>query len=280
MKAKTVYLTITAMVLCLSQAVAQDVIYTAGDSISLEEIARKHSIEKCNGERIIDIAKEFIGEKYVAGTLETQGEPLYISRSNLDCTTFVETVLALFKSVKEGGGSFSDICRNLEKTRYRDGIRNGYTSRLHYISWWIDSNSETLKEISTRHHTATQQLTLNFMSTHPDKYPALARNAGRIDTIAGLEKPYLGIEVRYIPKEKVPLLERSEVKEGDIIAIVTAIEGLDVSHMGFAIWHGESLHMIHASSQKGIVINDNETLYCYLKSRKHHLGIRVLRVIE
>ena len=280
MMAKRIYTTIAILLLYLPQASAQDIIFTAGDSISLEGIARKHIIKRSERESVIEIAKEFIGKNYVAGTLENSGEPLYISCSSLDCTTFTETVLAIFLAIKENDHSFANICRNLEKIRYRQGTRNGYTSRLHYISWWIDDNGDFAKEVFTGLHTGTQHLMLNFMSTHPDKYKTLKDNRKAVEIIAELEKPYQGIAVKYIPKENVPSLNRTNIKDGDIIAIVTAVEGLDVSHMGFAVWHGENLHMIHASSQEGMVINDAEPLYDYLKKRKSHLGIRVLRVTE
>ena len=70
-----------------------------------------------------------------------------------------------------------------------------------------------------------------------------------------------------------------EIKEGDIIAIVTASEGLDVSHVGFAHWHGDTLHMIHASSTAGKVIDDSTPLADYLARRKSHLGIRIFRAL-
>ena len=68
-----------------------------------------------------------------------------------------------------------------------------------------------------------------------------------------------------------------DIRNGDIIAIVTAIEGLDVTHVGFATWHGNKLHMLHASSNTGKVIDDPKTLYQYMKGKKNHLGVRVFR---
>ena len=60
--------------------------------------------------------------------------------------------------------------------------------------------------------------------------------------------------------------------------LVTNIKGLDVTHMGIAVWVGNKLHMLHASYNKKKVIIDDQTLYDYLKTRKSAPGIRVVRV--
>lgn len=260
---------------------AQDIIYENADSIFIEEIARKHPNEKhkATGERIIAIANEFIGEKYIAETLEKyENEPLFISCSKLDCTTFVELVLAIAAS-KES--SFTEICHTLEQIRYRNGVRNGYTSRLHYISWWIEDEAKqnVVEEIKTVQHTATQKLNLNFMSTHHDSYKHLKGNWQSIKEIANMERPYRNIDVKYIPKNNIKNIGKNDIKDGDIIAIVTATEGLDVSHIGLANWSNNELHMMHASSAAGKVINDTTSLNEYLAKKKNHLGIRVFRAL-
>ena len=47
------------------------------------------------------IAREFIGKPYVAHTLEDSVEMITVNIDQLDCTTFVETVLALAYTVNE-----------------------------------------------------------------------------------------------------------------------------------------------------------------------------------
>lgn len=277
---KRIYSTFIILFIFLSNTVAQEIIFTTDDSIFIERTAKKYSTTEyqAKAETINAIAKEFIGQKYIAGTLENPGEPLYISHSKLDCTTFVELVVSIYKAIRDGNTSFKDVCNNLEKIRYRDGIRNGYTSRLHYISWWIDNNKDFIEEYSTPQHTATQELVLDYMSTHHDKYPTLKENAYNIRIITEYEKLYRNIEVKYIPKENVKNLDKTDIKNGDIIAIVTSIKGLDVAHLGFAKWHADTLHMIHASSSAGNVIDDTTSLHEYLKNKNSHLGIRVMRV--
>lgn len=270
------------LTIAITNIKAQNIVFEKADSTFIEKITQKHPAQSHNttGERIIAIANEFIGKDYVAGTLdEHNDEPLFISCSKLDCTTFVETVLSIAHCTPDG--DFAQFCKNLELIRYREGIRNGYTTRLHYISWWIadPAKQHIAKEITTKHHTAIQVLNLNFMSTHPGSYKHLKENPTATEAIAELERTFNNKEIKYIPKENIDKVKKEDIKGGDIIAIVTAIDGLDVSHIGFACWQQDTLHMIHASSTAGKVINDSTSLEAYLAKRKSHLGIRVFRAL-
>lgn len=260
-------------------ALPQEAIYTSEDSIRIEEILQR-STGKNACERVIAIANEFIGEKYVGGTLE-QGveEPLFISCTELDCTTFVELVLAIAKTAHDGSCSFGDTCSNLESIRYRNGKNSGYASRLHYISWWITDSAKTgiIEDVTPQISKEKQLLDLNFMSTHSGSYPMLADNPELVTEIEKLEIPYRSIDVNYIPKEEVEHTGHENIKAGDIIAITTSIPGLDVAHLGFAYYNNGTLCLLHASSGKGNVIKDTTPLRDYLMNNKRHTGIRVFR---
>lgn len=79
---------------------------------------------------MLRIGKSYLGTRYVANTLDrNEVEQLVINTKEVDCLTFVEYTLA-----QALGSSFAD---NLQRIRYRDGIINGYPSRLHYTSDWI-----------------------------------------------------------------------------------------------------------------------------------------------
>ena len=264
-----------------NESQAQEIIYEKSDSVFIENTIRKHAFEREQGERMLSIARDFIGAQYVGGTLDTNiEEDLYICCNKVDCTTFVELVTAVAEACRKDGGNFTTTCKKLERLRYRNGTRNGYISRLHYMSWWITDSSKTgiIEEIETPQHTSTQLLTLNFMSRNSDKYPQLKEDSILLQAIADYERPYTNIKTKYIPKELLCNPPSSlDIRNGDIIAIVTAIEGLDVTHVGFATWHGNKLHMLHASSNTGKVIDDPKTLYQYMKGKKNHLGVRVFR---
>jgi hypothetical protein len=263
------------------QVVAQNIVYEKEDSMFIEDIAKRYPYEnfQTRGDRIISIAKEFIGKKYVAGTLDRhRSEPLFISSTELDCTTAVELILAMAIS-KES--HFNEICKTLEKIRYRNGIRDNYSSRLHYISWWINDSAKRnmVREVQTEKHSAEQLLKLDFMTRHTDSYPQLKNNPTLADSIAKYEKDFGSRCIKFIPKHMVKELCKSEINNGDIIAIVTNIKGLGVSHLGFAYWNNDVLHMIHASSNKKSIICDPQPLHNYLENSSSSLGIRVFRAL-
>lgn len=263
---------------------AGDIIYEKSDSIYIEEVIAQIKNESFNtkGDMIIAIAKHFIGAEYVGGTLERGSEePLFISCTKVDCTTFVELVLSIAMTIEKNDSSFTEVCKNLERVRYREGVRNGYESRLHYISWWIDDNARLgiLEDVTACTYSQKQRLNINFMSTHPQSYALLKENPRLRRSIEELEVPYRGIEVDYIPKQE---LQRGEdeigILNGDIAALATNVEGLDVSHIGFAFWKNGKLHLLHASSKEEKVIMDPITLYDYQKNKRTHIGIRVFRL--
>ena len=265
-------------------AMSQKVICSECDSMRIEHILQNASkTTTCTtGESIIAIANEFIGERYVGGTLEKGAdEPLFISCTELDCTTFVELVLSIAKTADEGSCKFSDVCSNLETIRYRNGKNSGYSSRLHYISLWITDCAKTgiIEEITSQISDEKQRLNLNFMSTHPGNYPILAESPELVKEIELQEIPYRGIEVHYIPKEHIGYKGDENIKPGDIIAITTSIPGLDVTHMGFAHYRNGMLCLLHASSSKGKVVKDTIPLREYLANNKRHTGIRVFRPV-
>lgn len=276
---------ITTLLLLLPLlATAQNILYGQSDSTTIERILKKHSAitYDSQGELIMALAKEFIGKRYIPNTLDKgKDEPLFISCDSLDCSTFVELVTAIAMSIARHEPTFAATCSNLEKIRYRNGKRNGYDSRLHYTSWWIADNAARgiIEEVTTKTEHKQQHLNLNFMSSHPGSYAMLKEDTAMQTKIAELEKPFRDITVPYIPKQMLSMGQKTlKIENGDIVALVTTIEGLDVSHVGFALWIGENLHLVHASSSKGEVIIDPATLYVYQQKKKRQIGIRVLRL--
>lgn len=252
--------------------------------------------------KILFIAKGFQGTPYQAGTLETfPFERLVVRTDSVDCTTFVEYVLAMYLagSVKdnvkdscywmknkvvcsafdERYGSFKFF---LQKVRYRDGRLDGYTSRLHYFSDWILDNERKgiVREVTKELPYAVRKVDLDFMSQHSSLYPFLAKDLISLERMRKIERRWIGYQMPYIPKQK--LNEGRDVlriNDGDILAIATNIKGLDVVHIGYACWLNGKLHLLHASSAKKQVILDPVPLFQYSKNKKSHIGIRVIRVL-
>lgn len=230
-------------------------------------------------------AKKFVGIPYVANTLEVNDEEqLVVNLRQMDCTTYVETVVSLALCVQNGQFTYQDYINALRNLRYRNGVIDGYGSRLHYFSDWIDNNENMgfVKEVQSPNppFSAIQVLNLDFMSKHPHSYKALRISPYLVEEIRETEINLNGKKMNYIPKSSLAntSLLRKVVRNGDILAVVTNVKGLDIAHLGIALWRKDGLHMLHASSKQGRVVEDNNTLRTYLNGNKSFLGIRVLRL--
>ena len=254
------------------------------DSIKVEKWLKEASVLSKDSCRTLHFAKQMLGVPYVAGTLDgNEEEQLVVHTDALDCTTFVETVLALFVADKREERDFEGFKKALMQVRYRDGNLNGYASRLHYFSDWICNNEQMgiVKECTSETACAQpRELWLDFMTTHVKSYQPMMKKPSLLAEIASVEKKWQGVQVSYIPKEKLNLSpEKLKIKNGDILAITTDIKGLDVVHVGFSFWIGEKLHLLHASSVAKKVIEDSQSLYEYSKNKKAHTGVRVISVV-
>lgn len=255
------------------------------DSINVEKWLKEAISLSQDSCRTLHFAKQMLGVPYVAGTLDggNEEERLVVHADALDCTTFVETVIALCIADRRDARSFTGFKKALTDVRYRDGVLDGYASRLHYFSDWISNNERMgfVKECTSETSCAQpQELWLNFMTTHVDSYLPMKKNPALVEEISLLEKNWQGVQVAYIPKAKLNLSsEELKIKDGDILAITTNIKGLDVVHVGFAFWKSGKLHLLHASSIAKKVIEDPQLLYDYSENKKAHTGVRAIRVI-
>ncbi len=229
-------------------------------------------------ELVAEAGSRFLGTPYVAGTLEGDREQLTINTDGMDCTTFVETALALAMTIDANRTSWRDYINSLEQIRYRGGHINGYPSRLHYVSDWIIDNSHrgVMKDVTDRVGNARSQVkTLEYMSHHRSSYPALADSAN-YEGIKNVEMGYRSHKYYYINSTSLPT---TNLREGDVVALTTNVKGLDVSHMGIIKMVNGVPHLMHASSKKGVVTVDDLSLADYMK-RNHTPGIRVFRLAE
>ena len=230
------------------------------------------------GNLIVEIGCLFINKPYRAGTLDnTVKEKLIVNVSAFDCTTFVETTLALARCVADGKISHNQFMKNLKLMRYRQGKINGYSSRLHYFADWLRDNEKKdfLKDISRDLDGKPKRKKINFMTTHRELYSAL-RNKTQFAKMTSVENKLSRSIFYIIEKEKVTP-QKTKILNGDIIAFVTNQEGLDVAHLGFALWQGRSLRLLHASSKEGKVVISKNTLTAYLRSNKKLTGIIIAR---
>ncbi len=234
-------------------------------SMELEEIITKSALF-------------FLGTPYVAHTLEKEPEQLVVNLRELDCTTLVESVLALSRTVKEGDPTFEKFINNLQFVRYRDGKIEDYSSRLHYTTDWIYENQKKglISNITQEAGGVDHKVNLYIMSTNHEKYkqlkgkPELTEKIRKTETEASQRKNYR-IAAGEIEKNK------KSFKNGDIVCFVTNMAGIDISHVGFIYFQGDKLTFIHASSTEKRVVIDKESLMNYALRSKNGNGIMVAR---
>ena len=271
---------------------------------------RKKTSAKFPDQLILEIGKFFLGTPYVTGTLETEGaEHLVVNLREYDCVTFVENVVALLwlvephlqrkwrstsslrgatsrpnvgglstAGVKSREKSFEAFRRLLQKIRYRQGRLQGYSSRLHYFSDWIHDNQKKgiVKDVTAEIGGRPLRKTITFMTKNPNLYPPL-KNAANLRRMKSVEKAISTRSLFFIPKKALRRLE-DRIRDGDLIAITTNREGLDIQHVGLATRVKNRIHLLHASSTEGKVVLSKKTLYRYLMQSKVRSGMMVARV--
>jgi Protein of unknown function (DUF1460). len=230
------------------------------------------------GDLLIEIGQGFLHAPYKVGTLEAGGkEKLIVNFTQFDCFTFLETVLALSHCFIAGIISPREFQRKLKFIRYRQGVIAGYSSRLHYFTDWLRDNEQKkiIGDISRSLGGEPRRKKINYMTAHRSSYPAL-KNENEFQKMLIVEKN-LSRRTFYVIKKNKVNQQKEKIKTGDIVAFVTEQEGLDVAHVGFALWQGKNLHLLHASSKEGGVVISKKTLVTYLKQNKKFTGIIVAR---
>ncbi len=233
------------------------------------------------GELTVKVGKEFIGVPYVGGTLDkNQIESCVIELDKLDCVTFFELSIAIADAlITEDDPTIESLYDRVQYTRYREGIIDGYESRLHYTSDWIFDNIEKGVVADITEELGGEPLDLNvyFMSKNANKYPMLKGKKDLIAKIRNIEIEINENQAFYIPKENVQDV-MEDLQDGDIIAFVTSIDGLDYGHIGLVNKEDGTARLMHASTSAKKVILDT-TIDEYIDGVSKFIGITVLRPI-
>ena len=253
--------------------------------IRIESLLKDAKQQKSSTNFPLFFARQFLDVPYVAHTLEVNDEEqLVINTDELDCTTLVETVTALTLCAYRKTFTFLDYQNALQAMRYRHGVIDRYPSRIHYFTDWIVENTQAgiVTEIQQPNppFTQIQTVKVNYMSQHPQSYKALKAHPEFVAEIAQMEQRLTGQKFRFIPKSGVkdtPAM-REAVHDGDIIAITCNKPGLDIAHLGFAVWRNDGLHLLNASQLHKKVVQEPMTLYQYLQKHPSHTGIRIIRI--
>ena len=239
------------------------------------------------GPAVIRAAALAIGTPYEAATLEAylaaggspRAEPLVASLTRFDCVTLVEGAIAVARSASRAGTpAWSDFAREIERMRYRDGVRTGYASRLHYFSEWIRNGEARglLTDLGRNLGGVLDERPLRFMTEHRASYPALADDATFAE-IGAMERRLDAAPRLVVPKAGIPAAA-DRIASGDILGFATTLPGLDVTHAAFAYRDDEgTLRVLHAPLSGGVVEITASTLVEYVAAIRGCSGILVAR---
>lgn len=278
---------IILFILLLTATICFSQNYTEQDKAIFEKYKSQFQEKKEHdfNELVTQTALFFLGTPYTAHTLEIEPEALTVNLSQLDCTTFVETVLALSQTIKAGDPTFQKFMTQLQTVRYRTGTIEDYTSRIHYTSEWIAQNEKRkiVKNITRENGGKEIYFTLNIISSNPERYKQLKNNEALIQKIRESEIKASAHQNYYISKTEIEArgaelnANCTGFKNGDIVAFVTTVKGLDISHIGFIYREQDRLTFIHASSSEKRVVVEKLTLEQYALRSKSNKGIMVAR---
>ncbi|NER29704.1 MAG: DUF1460 domain-containing protein [Symploca sp. SIO1C4] len=247
----------------------------------IEVAIARHLYQLSMGEIIQAIAEEFLGKAYKAGLLDkSTQETLTISLTEFDCVLFVETVLAIARNLALQDYSYQTFTNHIRNQRYLNGQLDGYCSRLHYFSVWIDDNQKrgTIKNIVPELGGIFLKKKLNFMSTHRHRYRRLRDNDANYRCIVEMEANLDPVSIDYIPHSQIRNTY-SLLQPGDIIGIATNISGLDVTHTGLVYRFPDgNLGLIHASPIGEVTIARD--LHRYVGNVNNAIGILVARPLD
>ena len=221
---------------------------------------------------IARLAESFLGSPYLAGSLDGAGpEQLRLDLTRFDCMLFIEQLLALSLS-----DSFDQFVEHTRDLRYRDG-RVSYCTRQHYFHDWVRSaqSQNLLETTSGWPGEITRSLPLNFMSEQRQLYRPM-QSEELFDCIRRREESRQVVQ-HYVPLHAIEsVLPR--IQSGDLFAIATRIEGLDVSHTGVLVREGARVDALHAAPGRGVM--RSRSFGRYLRSIPDAIGAVIVRPVH
>lgn len=247
------------------------------------------------GEIAAILGTTFVGTPYEPGTLELPGpEALVVNLETFDCVTFVEQVLVLAHLVRdaavvpatqadsEEGRAFRARYREiLTDLRYRDAAVDGYGSRLHYFTEWMDQAVARgwAADVTGELGGIPDARPVVFMSSNPASYRQLAENPLLIEDIRTVEARLSAGTRLFVPQARIADVEEG-IRNGDLIAAVSTLEGLDIAHTGIALRHEGRVHLLHAPLVGDSVEISAQPLADRIRGIAGQQGIRILRPLD
>jgi hypothetical protein len=238
------------------------------------------------GERVNNFALALAGTPYVNFTLELDDriEAPSVNMNGMDCWTLFEIALAMGRLVALHPPPYTpqEMLRLIELDRYRNGRCTGrFDSRLHHLEDWLRDNEKRglVKDITPSLGGQRLYRQMSYMGAKPQLFRQLRADPSMVPEFVRIENELSRRGISYIPKDRVPQIEK-QLRNGDIICIVTTWPGGYTSHVGLASRDDRGvLRFLHASRNHRKVLRDAR-LSDYLAQFKKHAGIYVVRPLE
>jgi len=258
-----------------------DCIYSQEDKLLAEQKLKLFAPDKDLpiADLLVKIGQSFTGTPYVAATLENgPGEKLVINLREMDCTTFIETTLALARTIKSGKTDFDSYGAELEKIRYRNGERNQYLSRLHYFwEWTLDNTKKQVVTDKPNLQGEKIRKNIQFMSTHPDSYQVLKDHPELLPELEGQEKALSSHDFWFFPKSNQENLLLN-LRNGDIIGLTAPVDAsIEVNHTGIIVQKDGQFYLLHGSQSHKKVLLSEEPIMDFLKPESKNSGIIIAK---
>jgi hypothetical protein len=243
------------------------------------------------GSAAIRVGELALGTPYEAYTLEeylraggspSRTEPLTLSLTRFDCVSLLEACLATARVARAAEApTWDGFGREMERMRYRGGVREGYVSRLHYFSEWISDGEARglVRSLGAELNGVRDERPLRFMSSNPGAYPAMA-TPEVAQAVAAMERSLDSNPRWVVPTTRIPEVV-DELESGDILAFATSIEGLDVTHAAFAYESPDGvMRVLHAPLSGGVVEITTSTVHEYVTAIRRATGILIARPLQ
>ncbi|NNE71543.1 MAG: DUF1460 domain-containing protein [Rhodothermales bacterium] len=230
------------------------------------------------GQIMVRLGERFMGAPYLTGPLDGFEKEVVVARlDGFDCFTYVEALMAMARGIAEGDTTWIGYMQRTEEQRYRSGRATDYCARLHYFTEWIVKNQhrELVRDVTALIGGRPYAKRIDYMSTHRTAYPSLV-DESTFACIQEVEEAFnTELDLHFIPQDRIAEAYDS-LQAGDIVATVTDIAGLDVTHTGL-VYLGDdgSVGLLHASTSGGVKVSPD--LERYVQGVRAQTGILVAR---
>lgn len=243
------------------------------------------------GPAVARVGELALGAPYAANTLEAylaeggsaMEEPLTLHLTKFDCVSLVEATLAVARTAgARADAGWDRFAQEVERMRYRRGLRSDYASRLHYFSEWITDGARRglVEDLGAALGGEPDTRPLRFMTEHRSSYAALADGAV-FNAIAAHERRLDSSPRQVVAKARIAQVQ-DRLQTGDVLAFATSIAGLDVTHTGLAYRSADGvMRVLHAPlSGGGVVQVSAGTVAEYVNGLRGSTGILAARPLR